>query len=129
LNEAEWMDAFERCTLPNDAFHHAEHLKMAFLYLREFPPLEALRRFSVNLTRFAAASGKPNLYNETITWAFLLLIRERNARANSPQTWAEFSVANADLLRWDDNILKKYYRPETLSSELAKRVFLFPDRL
>jgi hypothetical protein len=129
MNEAEWMEAFESCTLPNDSFHHAEHVKMAFLYLRRFAPLEALALFSSNLTRFAAANGKPNLYNETITWAFLLLIRERIARANSPQTWAEFSAANADLLRWDENILKKYYRPETLSSQLAKSVFLFPDKL
>jgi hypothetical protein len=59
----------------------------------------------------------------------LLLIRERLARASSPQTWAEFSAANEDLLRWDDNVLKKYYRSETLTSELAKSVFIFPDKL
>ncbi|HMD07873.1 MAG TPA: hypothetical protein VKH63_10095 [Candidatus Acidoferrum sp.] len=129
MNDSEWMEAFERCTLPNGTFHHAEHVKMAFLYLQKYTPLEALDRFASNLTRFAAAHGKPNLYNETITWAFLLLIRERIARVNSEQTWAEFSASNADLLRWDDNILKKYYRPETLTSELAKKVFLFPDKL
>jgi hypothetical protein len=123
------MEAFESCTLPIDSFHHAEHVKMAFLFVQKFTPLEALGRFSSSLSRFAAANGKPNLYNETITWAFLLLIRERIARANSSQTWAEFSAANADLLRWDDNILKKYYRAETLTSELAKGVFLFPDKL
>jgi hypothetical protein len=129
LNEAEWMEAFERCTLPNGTFHHADHVKMVFLYLRNFPPLEALGRFSSGLARFATAHGKPDLYNETITWAFFLLIRERIARANSPQTWAEFSASNADLLRWNESILKKYYRPETLASTLAKSVFLFPDNL
>jgi hypothetical protein len=104
-------------------------VKMAFLYLQKYKPLEALGHFSSALTRFATAHGKPNLYNETITWAFLLLIRERLARTNSPQSWSEFSAANTDLLRWDDNILEKYYRPETLTSELAKSVFLFPDKL
>ena len=127
--ESEWMEAFERCTLPNDSFHHADHVRMAFLYLQKHTPLEALGRFSSALARFAAANGNPNLYNETITCALLLLIRERVARADSPQTWAEFSASNTDLLRWDDNILKKYYRQETLSSELAKNVFLFPDKL
>jgi len=29
---------------------------------------------------------------------------------------------------WKDNILKKYYRDETLSSDLAKSTFVFPDR-
>lgn len=129
MNDSEWMEAFERCTLPIESFHHAEHVKMAFLYVQKFAPLEALRRFSTDLTRFATANGKPNLYNETITWAFLLLVRERLARGKSGQTWAEFAACNGDLLRWQENILKKYYRPETLTSELAKSVFLFPDKL
>ena len=129
MTEHEWMAEFEKCTLPNGSFHHADHVKMAFLYLQEYPPLEALSRFSSALKRFAVAQGKPDLYNETITWGFVLLIRERMARASSPQLWAEFSVSNADLLLWDNNVLKKYYFSETLSSELAKRVFLFPDRV
>ena len=129
MTDAEWIAAFENCTLPAGSFHHPDHVKMAFLYLQKFTPLEALDRFSSSLTRFAAAQGKPNPYNETITWAFLLIIRERIARTDSPQTWAEFSSANEDLLHWDDNVLKKYYRAETLSSELAKRIFLFPDNL
>jgi len=129
MTEHEWMAEFEKCTLPNGSFHHADHVKMAFLYLQEYPPLEALSRFSSALKRFAAAQGKPELYNETITWGFILLIRERMARASSTQSWAEFSVSNADLLLWQNNVLKKYYFPETLSSELAKRVFLFPDRV
>jgi hypothetical protein len=128
MSDSEWMEAFEESSLPNESFHHADHVKMAFLYLQKYAPLEALARFSSALARFAAANGKPNLYHETITWAFLLLIRERLARAGAPQSWAEFSAANPDLLRWKDNILKKYYRPETLTSELARTVFLFPDK-
>ncbi len=127
MNESEWIQAFENSTLPNESFHHADHVRMAFLYLQKYAPLEALARFSSALKRFAAANGKPNLYHETITWAFLLLIRERLARTSFPQTWAEFSAGNPDLLRWDDSILKKYYRPETLASNLARSVFLFPD--
>jgi hypothetical protein len=129
MTDDEWMAAFEQTALPKDAFHHAEHVKMAFLYLDKYQPLEAVGRFCSALTRFAAAHRKPDRYNETVTWAFLLLIRERLARATSPQTWAEFSASNADLLCWEDNVLKKYYRPETLTSALAKRVFLFPDNL
>jgi hypothetical protein len=64
-----------------------------------------------------------------MTWAYLLLIRERLARAGRPQTWAEFSAGNADLLDWSNNILRKYYRDETLTSGLAKTTFVFPDRI
>ena len=108
MSDDEFMAAFENCTIPNESFHHADHVRMAFLYLSRYPALEALRRFSFSLNHFAAAHGKPHLYHETITWAFLLLIRERTARAGGQQTWAQFAKENADLLIWKDNVLKKY---------------------
>jgi hypothetical protein len=127
--DEQWIEQFENCTLPGDSFHHADHVKMAYLYLQKYPPLEALGRFSSAILQFATANGKTDRYNETVTWAFVLLIRERIARANRPQTWTEFAAGNEDLLRWDDNILKKYYRSETLGCALAKSTFLFPDKL
>ncbi|HLJ46143.1 MAG TPA: hypothetical protein VKU01_09055 [Bryobacteraceae bacterium] len=128
MTDDEFIATFEDCSLAPDSFHHADHVRMAFLYLGRHPPLEALQRFSSSLVKFAAAHNKPTLYHETITWAFLLLIRERMARAGRQQTWAEFSANNDDLLTWKDNILKKYYREETLSSDLARSTFLLPDK-
>jgi hypothetical protein len=101
---------------------------MAFLYLRKYPPLEALRHFSSALLRFAAAHDRTGLYNETITWAYLLIIRERLARVGHRQTWTEFAAANPDLLHWKQSVLRKYYREDTLTSDLAKNTFVFPDR-
>jgi hypothetical protein len=128
MTDDEFIAKFEDCSLGNESFHHADHVRVAFLYLCRFPALEALQRFSTSLVRFATAHGKPGLYHETITWAFLLLIRERIARAGQPQTWAEFAASNEDLLSWKDNVLKKYYRDETLYSDLARSTFLFPDK-
>lgn len=128
MTDDEFIASFENCSLSNASFHHVDHVKMAFLYLCRYPALEALQRFSASLTRFAAANGKPALYNETVTWAFLLLIRERMARAGGQQTWTEFAASNQDLLSWKDNVLKRYYRDETLSSDLARTTFLLPDK-
>jgi hypothetical protein len=128
MTDDEWIALFEACGIPNTAFHHAEHVRTAFLYLSRYPPLEALERFSTSLMRFAAAHGKADRYNETITWAYLFLIRERIARSGGGKSWPEFAEANRDLLDGNENILGKYYRPETLASHLAKRLFLFPDK-
>jgi hypothetical protein len=128
ISDADLLSAFEDASLPPDQFHHAQHVRMAFLYLQKYEPLEAIARFSAALNRFAAAHGKPGLYHETITWAYLLLIRERLARAPAPQTWPDFAAHNPDLLTWRDGILTKHYRPETLEAPLARRVFVFPDR-
>jgi hypothetical protein len=129
MTDQELIARFEDGTLPNQCFHHREHVRTAFLYLTKYPALEALRIFSQNLRRFAQAHGKPQLYHETITWAYILLIQERRARAGKKQSWAEFARNNPDLLTWKDGILTRLYRPETLMSELARDVFVFPDRL
>lgn len=128
MTDEEFIASFENCSLANESFHHSDHVKVAFLYLCRYPALEALQRFSTSLVRFATAHGKPGLYHETITWAFLLLIRERIARAGHELTWSEFVANNGDLLNWKNNVLKKYYRDETLSSDLARNTFLFPDK-
>jgi hypothetical protein len=129
LSDDEFIARFEECSLAIETFHHADHVRMAFLYLCRYPALEALQRFSSSLIRFASAHDKPGLYHETITWAFLLLIRERIARMGRQPTWSEFEAGNGDLLSWRENVLKKYYCAETLSSDLARNTFLFPDKM
>ncbi|HLX83002.1 MAG TPA: hypothetical protein VKR59_03840 [Terriglobales bacterium] len=120
---------FEAGTMPAATFHHAEHVRLAFEYLCRCSALEALERFSNGLKRFAAAQGKAQLYHETITWAYLLLIRERMARAARTQAWPDFAQQNPDLLQWKGGILTTLYRPETLDSDLARHTFVLPDQL
>jgi hypothetical protein len=129
LSDEEFLARFEEGTLPVESFRHPDHVKMAFLYLRKYRATEALERFSASLARFARAHGKNSLYNETITWAYMLIIRERLARAGRSQTWAEFVASNEDLLNGKESVLKKYYREETLNSGFAKGTFVFPDRV
>lgn len=127
LDDREFIRRFEDCTLPAAEFHHRDHVRLAWLYLREHPPLQALTRFSEGLKRYAATNGHDGLYHETITWAYLLLIRERAARGGAGETFEEFAAANPDLLTWRPSILASYYREETLASDLARRVFVMPD--
>jgi hypothetical protein len=127
MTDQELIRDFENDTLPADSFHHMDHVRLAFAYLCEYPPLEALDKFATALKRFATARGKPQLYNETITHAYFFLIRERMARVPARE-WDEFAVQNSDLLVWKDGILGRYYREGTLQSELARTVFVFPDR-
>jgi hypothetical protein len=128
MTDNELLTGFEACTLANEAFHHEEHVRVAFMYVSRYPVLQALERFSTALRRFAEAHGKTTLYNETVTWAYILLIRERMARMESAPDWLAFRAQNPDLFDRKRDILKKYYQPETLQSELAKHIFVLPDR-
>ena len=122
----ELIDRFERGLGADEPFHHADHVRLAFAYLSQYPVLQALERFASALQRLAEARGKTQLYHETITCAYFFLIRERMARC-AVTDWEEFSRQNPDLLTWKDGILTRYYREATLKSDLARTVFLFPD--
>lgn len=118
---------FERGEISPELFHHADHVRLAFAYLSEYPTLTALDKFACALRQFATRAGKPEKYNETITYACLFLIRERIASC-AAANWDEFAQRNPDLLVWKDGILNRYYQPETLVSEFARNVFVLPDK-
>lgn len=127
MTNQELIDHFEADTLPPDSFHHSDHVQLAFAYLTIYPPLQALEKFASSLKRYAAARGKADLYHETITHAYFFLIRERMTRRPAT-SWEEFARDNPDLLLWKGGILGRYYREETLASDRARSVFIFPDR-
>jgi hypothetical protein len=125
LTETELLERLVDTTLPADDFHHEQHVHVAWLFVRRYGMPAALAEFGAAIRRFAAAKGADGLYHETITWAFLFLIAERQARADA-QSWDAFAAANPDLLTWKPSILQRYYSAEVLASELARRVFVLP---
>ena len=124
MTDAAFVAAFESCTL--DPFHHRDHVRLAWIYLREHAFTEAFARFVDGLKRFAAFKGATGLYHETITCAYLFLIRERMDR-DADASWETFVDTNQDLFRWKPSILDDYYAPDTLASERARRIFVLPN--
>jgi hypothetical protein len=123
----ELLERFVDTTLPADQFHHQQHVQVAWLFVTKYGMPAALAEFTAAIKRFADAKGATGLYHETITWAFLLLIADRQARKPAV-TWAEFERDNQDLLTWKPSILERYYSKELLASDLARKAFLMPDR-
>jgi len=123
--EAEILRDFEDCTLPPASFRHREHLLVAWTYLRAFPFAEAAARFATNVRRFADAHGASAKYHETVTWAYMAVLHER-MHASRDLGFDELLAKNADLLDHERGALLAYYDSATLSSELARAVFVLP---
>ena len=121
MDDREFVARFEDCTLPPALFDHRNHVRLAWLYLKEEPLLTAMIRFKASLKRYAGSLGAAAKYHETITIAFLLLIHERMGAA---ETFDQFADANADLF---GPLLERYYSKEALASEEARREFVMPD--
>jgi len=126
LTDEALLRGFESASLSAAQFHHAQHVRVVWLYLQRLEPAEALARFDAHIKRLAAAHGAPQRYHATITWAYLFLIRERFVPG---EPWAEFARRSADLLASANAVLGRYYSPELLASDRARAGFLLPDRL
>lgn len=121
----EELRAFEAGEIEPADFPHREHVRFAYEMLGYYALGETLLRFRRGLNHLARKAGKPQLYHETVTVAFLAIIGERRARTRA-QEWAGFIAANPDLL--DKNLLLRWYSKSDLESDLARQVFCLPER-
>lgn len=128
LAPAEQIAYFEGPDQEPGSFRHADHVRMAWCYLRTLSLAETVSRYAAGLLRLATKAGRPDRYHETVTWAFVLIIHERMS-ADPDLDWPAFAERNPDLFEWPGGALAAYYRPETLESERARRTFVMPDRI
>lgn len=126
MTDEQLMRDFEAGRVPEGGFHHPQHVRVAWNYLRAHALPEALGRFCQGLKQFAEAQAASGLYHETITVAYLLLINERLSLSRDLD-WDGFAAAHPELLSWKPSLLDCLYRPDTLASERARRVFVMPD--
>jgi hypothetical protein len=122
------IEALEDGTLDAGSFDHEGHIYMAWLYLDQLNPADAIGRFTGALRRLTALLGVPEKYHATISWMFVLLIEER--RSNSEhKDWLSFRRDNDDLFADGIDVMQRYYSKELLWSDQARQAFVLPDRL
>jgi hypothetical protein len=129
MTDDEFERAFDDLSLPPSAFRHADHVRLAWIYLSRMALPEAMRRYADRLCAFATHLGKPGLYHETITYAFLLVINERIADAPAGEDWPGFQARNPDLFAGVHAALGRWYSKERLASERSRAGFVMPDRV
>jgi hypothetical protein len=68
MTDVELTRALERGEVPNEGFHHADHLRVAWVYLQESATVDAaFACMAATLRRFAASVGKAEKYSDAIT--------------------------------------------------------------
>jgi hypothetical protein len=122
LSDAAFLAAFEDGTL--EPFHHRDHVRMTWLYLRAHGRRAAERKVAEGIRRFAAAQGQAERFHVTLTRAWLALV-EAALRVTPAGSFDDFAAAHADLL--DKDRVYRHYRKETVLSPEARAGWLEPD--
>jgi hypothetical protein len=125
LSEAELADRMERCVYPNAEFHHADHVRLAWYYLRTHGEVEATRRMQKTILRFAEALGHREKFHATVTIGWMRLTAA--ALRCSPQVadFSQFIQGHSWLL--DVKSLGAFYSRELLNSDQSRSLGVFPD--
>jgi hypothetical protein len=128
MNDNEFLAAFERCTL--DEFRHRDHVKIAYLYLRQHPLNESISRVCNGLKALAAAWGAPvndleRGYHETMTQAWVRLVSATISRHGIAQSADAFCEQQPWLMQ--KSLLERHYSRERLFTWKAKQEFVEPD--
>lgn len=127
--DREFMARVEACTFPVDAFDHAAHVRLAYVYLVEAGSTDAatdrMRATLLGLLRHAGIDPATK-YHETMTTAWILAVHHFMAGTGASESSADFIARNPRLL--DSRIMQTHYSTELLFSAAARAAFVEPDR-
>jgi hypothetical protein len=119
------LERFVRGEVDAAQFPHREHVRMAFEMLRRHDFAESVLHYSRALRLMVARAGKPQAFHQTVTVAFLALVAERMAECGEHADFAALVGRHPELL--DKSVLKRWYAPQRLGSEAARRSFILPE--
>jgi hypothetical protein len=122
FSDFEFLAEFHACTLPPSCFRHADHLRLAWLHVHQHSLEIAVNHVCDGIQAYAKHLGKPELYHETITVAWVRLIA-----SHAETTFDEFLRLNEHRLNGE--LLHRFWSPERLQSETARKEWLAPDRM
>lgn len=127
LSDEDFLAAFESCSLPNSQFHHADHVRLTWLYVCRQGEESAAKRVIEGIQRYANFNGAVRKFNFTQTRAWVRLVS--HACENQPETMSfqEFAAAHPKLL--DKNALSGHYSKQLLESDEARVRWVEPDLL
>ena len=128
MNDEEFLAAFEACTLKD--FHHRDHIKVTYLYLRRHPLEEAIVKVRAGLQALASAWGAPvddldKGYHETMTQAWVRLVHLALNDLSVAESADAFCDEQPQLM--EKTRLELFYSRERLMTWQAKREFVEPD--
>jgi hypothetical protein len=128
----EFIDAWERGTLPKKSWTHGAHVGVAAYFAYEYPAEALVRVMRLGIRHYNLASGGANTedngYHETLTrfWA-----SEVGNLVCSGRFGSRLEAARAALARFGEcsGHFRKFYNFDVLGNRRARREWVAPDEV
>jgi hypothetical protein len=125
LGDVEFVRGFENCDLGHAAFHHADHIRLAWIYVSRHGEKEAEARLLAGIRKMALHANAPQkfLYTTTVAWTRLVAAAQGNGGA--ADNFSDWIALHPELL--DRHLLGRYYSPGRLETSEARAGWVEPD--
>ena len=127
MNDEEFVQMFMDGSLPPGQFRHRDHLRLAWLLIRQLGPEAAGRAVASGIQRFAAAHGHGAKYHETLTQFWVRLVAHVMQAHPEIGDFEALMAAFPHLL--DMGLPYRHWRRETMGSAAARTRWVEPDLL
>jgi hypothetical protein len=124
MTDHEFLRRFDSADI--DPFRHADHVRVAWIYLEREGRAKALPAMLDGIRRFAVAKGAPGKFHYTLTRAWLDLIDL--ARRQHPDARSADALIAACPLLGDSRAVNRFYSQAVLESDEARAGWIEPDR-
>jgi hypothetical protein len=124
-SDEDFLRAFEDFSFPADQFHHLEHVRVAWLYLKSSDATRAAERMSAGIHRFATHHGATQKYHHTLTLAWIRLVAAALVETPENFTFPQFLASHPELS--GKNLINKYYSDPLLQTTAAREGWVEPD--
>jgi hypothetical protein len=118
ITDDQFLAEFEAGRWPLDQWHHQQHIKVAYLYLRRYPFDTAMERIRERIKAHNAAHNIPDLpasgYHETMTQAWMRLVQLTLCEYGPAATADSFYEQNPQLTQ--KKVLRLFYSREVFMS-------------
>jgi len=125
MSDDAFMQAFEACQLDPARFHHADHIRLAWLCVRRHGAAKAESLLLDGIRKFAQRAGAPRKFHHTITIAWTRLVAAACCESNSCDSFHEWIKVHPKLL--NKHLINEHYSAGKLESSEARRGWLDPD--
>ncbi|HVH64405.1 MAG TPA: hypothetical protein VM674_00085 [Candidatus Acidoferrum sp.] len=124
LTDDEFLRAFRTGEIANHAFHHRDHLRLAYLQIARLGLASASDEVTSGIRRFAEHHGRGDRYNDTMT-RFWLRVVDLAMRRHPGLAFDGLLEAEPHLL--DKALPFKHWSPESLMAVEARAAWREPD--
>lgn len=121
----EFRVAFESCSLDRDDWDHRNHVRLAWLYLREADLEDAMQRMKDGIYRYDEGTTEICNYHETMTRFWMVRVAKGLEGAPEGEDFEAFMARCPSL--GDKRLILQYYSQPRVITDEARDGFVEPD--